>query len=621
MKTAILICVLSSCLALFELYKTQILELDNKRQRVNTSWQHALVLTKEKLEKEIQAVTTDPTLSFALGNNKIKSARQFLSTHITPGTITSAGVFSQKCLPIAMTARKDPPSIKCPRTFSHSYENTHIQYGSGNRPPQLTVWQTLSNQAGSYYIFGEVILDHSWLDQYPELKRYFKTYDLNFRSSAPTHQYPVSKETPLFLNSKKFSKDSFQSNFLGPKYLSYFTVFLMALIGICALVQVFSTLSKNNNHQQTLNQLLLFIQSIKGSEKGQVVLPEVLDQSNQSSSEINTIKREITHIIEGFSKTIRDIREEKSIYQERSTILTKELEEADYELAKIPFYHSLAQQIEDHTGIIQKTVSENSSRLEDISDIIHKGLAHELQKLQDLANSWKEGCHQMTPRKFLRTLSERPVGKHSNQLEEQLKFMHFICHASLNMTINLSLQTKKTIQKNQRIESIVSHWNQLASPNEHTEPANLVSESIRNTLGLLPDDHIPPKIEGLANLTASINHLNIPTYMFEAMLFHLFQYFFAINQASKKSTTLSTKILDREPHQFLVIKLEAQGPYKQPLGAKIKHHWDLGLKIARSLPLEVMDLPSVDQVPAAAIRWQKRKSRSNIKHDRPESTL
>lgn len=609
MKVSFALCVLVLLIAVLQ-FASHWLDIETDQfQRASIHWLSAVEQTKTKLEHTLQLLENDKAFPYALGEKQIYSVNRLLKSKEKQGEVTALGIYQGNCKLITKSRAGIHPIVPCNKKFSGDKYWSRLRYHPGKKVASVSVWTKVHLGRRSFWLFAETILDKDWMLRFETIKQVVAEIELKVQHRLEPGFKPIrSFEAfpPFYLVAKTSVLWQVVSIVVPPKNMGILLFSLLTLAFFVTVFVLFQGEQARIRSRRIYEDLGQWCQKLFSQDPSRVTLPKVITAADEWP-EILTIKQSFSKLLAGYSKTIKGQSAKLDRCEQRSRNLAQDLSTTAYELAKEPFLVSLAKQVEDQSLHIKGEITDTNHLLEDFSDVLHLALVPELQKLQELSRNWKEGCRAYSPRKYLRTLSERAGSQGGDQLSEELEHLYGICHSSINIAINLSIQSRRAIAKTRRVQGYMDHWNCLADAKAHTEPGAMIRPMIRDSIKLVESQLRGSElaIEGLELVDVRVDDLNIPAFIWQSVFYHMFLYLYYRSPSyGDGEVVIQLDFIKKGRDRYLLMRSPRQGADPESLSTEAKIHLELASKISKALPLNVEPLPTLKEEEVLSITWQ-----------------
>ncbi len=567
--------------------------------QMKQTWETSILDTDSYLKREIKALGADATLPVALAEQRLYTISQLWDGKIKKGYIGSLGLYGKTCAPLIEVNQGGHDSCST-ETADFSTKFTAIK-----GIPALTVWHRMVIDGTAHKLMASVPLDAEWLNRFASLKPLFDDGRLTISGDTDSDRVALARlvsdpNLALYGATSFWVASSLQ--FGSPGTIQDVTTFLIALLLGIQLVALALGAMDHHKTDKALEETLGWVNDLKLKSPQTIILPAPENRPSQGATLAINLRHSIGELVSSLLKSWRSSEERNELLDKRILDLMANLHESRLELAKLPFLHSLASQVDQQSYYLYQELSYTHSTSEDIADVLSISLSRELQKLKDLAHRWYIGSKQQSPRKFFRSLSERPIGN-SNELVEDLAFLYKTTGNAINAVINVAIQNRKISQKSARLIEIVKHRIQLINPHDELEPATNLSEVLTEAMAMAQNQNslfLGTWANDLAKLTMpKIECLNIPKFVWLAVIYHCFMYFSRMKNPGQPFS-LRLDVVKKGGQQHLVFDA---GPKGNAAFDQSEHELELAYSICRELPLRLSPLPSLAGHDVLALSW------------------
>ena len=570
----------------------------------------AIDKTKSTLAQTAFRIQSDKSLFYNLSNGKTRTAKRILTSYQRDGLVTNIVLYDQSCRKL-LTLPKKGGTPSCRQDLSTGVE-TIARWSKILQKPTITHISKFEQRQKTYWIHLTTFLDNQWYEIEPALNSLVNELSLKI-TKGDSQEYTKLRQLPSFGRQVFLSQKIDGMGFLITNPASYsnlirqlITICLFSSMVLCLLI-LWQTWQYTNNKKHNLSHLLQWGKTlIPKPNSDQIVLPNQLLRGPKVWPEIEIFQKGLIQILEGYSKTMKQKAElnyttSKSLRESR-----REIDQLSLEITQIPLYQSLAHQVKSESRLLRSDALYLDQNSKDSEAIVMKGCIPAVQSLQRIFTDWQSQCRQVTPRKFIRTLSEQkaPDGSYPDRLQWEVNEIFQTCSQILNHAVQLSIHNRKARKKIERISDRMQLWNLLSKQEADVEPSHDIAAPLKSSLNILESAEAAHKglIEATQNIGARVSHLGIPSFMWQAIFYHILRCFESHSGQLKKD--LYIEILEKNGRTNLVFSLRDALVEKKELSPFSRKHLELSSAIARSLPLQVRKLPDLKEALLICVSWE-----------------
>ena len=165
--------------------------------------------------------------------------------------------------------------------------------------------------------------------------------------------------------------------------------------------------------------------------------------------ESENLEQAFKNLKEGVTSLFKDSFDQLEISRQRVRSLIEKQAELEAKILSFKKEHLQYHQSESMREQMKKTEKTQSrllediySQLEDLSDLLVHGLAQKAHGLYSFSQGWQKALETSSPRKFLRTLSERIDDNGISELDKDLAILFSYSQYIGNQSLNTSMQSE-----------------------------------------------------------------------------------------------------------------------------------------------------------------------------------
>lgn len=607
MKAPFLLFCLLILMTLLQGLKPFIDDQSRMHERAGELWESASADTKLRLEYAVEGLLLDQALPLLL-SGKSYSLSQLLKNHESEGRISALGIYKANCVKVSVSKLSGHPLHPCPRS-ANSGSVTKLKFQESLGAPVITHWKRIAIDRKALWVFAETILDDNWQAKYPDLAQLGSDNGLRMTTQPEASEIVIKAWTSsvdFYLVMTPSALWSYVAALMPPEYLGIIQLAL-SLIAIIVLLSFWrGTHSFRSNYKRLIGDLRSWLADLHSNDPSKVKLPKVMESTREQDQSLAVLKGDFLKILVSYSKAFKQTEAKLERCQYKRMALKQELNEANLEIAGLPFYLSLANQIANQVPKIQSELKSSWSLLEDVSDVLHLSLVPQLQKLHEISSYWQQGCRQMSPRKFFRSLSERQLLDGSNELYRSLEAVTAASHKAINISINIAIQTRKASAKNKNLTKYMSHWDGLGKFQPNAEVGVDLPAILTSALALDGDEKKwALDIEGIKKLDAGIESLNIPVYVWQSVFYHIYMFFTEkLGQNYGQESSLAITMHEKAGKHHLIFRVQVENlECFKGSSHGAAHHLDLAGRLCKHLPINLDILPSLSRDIGLRLSW------------------
>ena len=217
--------------------------------------------------------------------------------------------------------------------------------------------------------------------------------------------------------------------------------------------------------------------------------------------ESENIEQAFLNLKEGVSSLFKDSFDQLEKSRQRVRSLIEKQGQLEAKILGFKKEHLQYHQSESMREQMKKTEKTQSrllediySQLEDLSDLLVHGLAQKAHGLYNFSQSWQLALEKSSPRKFLRTLSERLDENGISELDKDLSVLFEYSNYIGNQSINTSMQSRKLLASMKSLLVAHKHWFNLSHNEVGEQSYYNLEESLIESQILLEMEELKEKI-------------------------------------------------------------------------------------------------------------------------------
>ena len=220
-------------------------------------------------------------------------------------------------------------------------------------------------------------------------------------------------------------------------------------------------------------------------------------------------------------------------------------------------YHqseSMREQMKKTEKTQSRLLEDIYSQLEDLSDLLVHGLAQKAHGLYNFSQSWQLALEKSSPRKFLRTLSERLDENGISELDKDLSVLFEYSNYIGNQSINTSMQSRKLLASMKSLLVAHKHWFNLSHNEVGEQSYYNLEESLIESQILLEMEELKEKIT-YDNQCDDTEHLDISSKeAWTSAFYHIQKATYRIAEQLKiDNISIQNRLRDTNSHFLLVV--------------------------------------------------------------------
>ncbi|MFW7377368.1 MAG: hypothetical protein ACOH5I_01005 [Oligoflexus sp.] len=606
-------------LAVFSLAKPQI-DLRLKRiKQAQHQYQQAIIKTYQSLTTVAYEILDDSNLRQNLEWDLNHSNAGILRRYIYPGRISFIRVVTADCRLLSHTEGGVINGSPCLNTPIASLTKPEFSWSEHLEKALVTLHMPFQVKNLTYVLLLGTYLDHAWFHHHPHMDQ--------LRSSVDLEILPAKRATKgLLLQEEGFSNHnkSYQANLYTQDWLLNFMPFLMriksksmdqavlylAVLTLLLLAAVIILLRRQEfKLLQSLTEFQSWVGNLGSGSEGQ---QKSIDSSTDPKSYLLKIREDIKRIHDFHFNRDRSLQaiidQQKNDYDKIQKDLL-DLQQKYYLAKQTETLYSQFQQTSH--GFI-KLQSELYEQTENLADAISHGISQQVHGLYKIIEKWERELAVMNPRKFIRTLAERPstIRGETTELEADVASITEIGKHLSHTSLHIAIEVQKILQQINQSLQVALHLGAM----EHTDNrrGQQLITMIQQAQNLVPMSQDIPDHQfiNLVEAKLSVQHIEIPQSIWVSILYHLYMTLIEVArpfQAPKIS--IQSRVRQREQQIALVLTID-ELPDHGELASKSERaqsHFELVKQLLRPYHMQVIELPQVHHSFSLALTWLEEK--------------
>lgn len=603
-------------LALFAMVKPYLEEHLSNVKQARQLYQDAVIRSYHDLTRIAYEILNETNLKLNLKWKLNHSNQGILRRYTRTGTLATIRVLTADCQLLASAAAGVTTRSPCLVSHQQLDNQPKFHWLQHNEQPFLMLSMPFSLKEETYYLITGVPFNQAWLNQHPPLKQLADQLDLTISPDTPSggglilidegfdavHQhYVATLKTHHWLTSSLPGLLQF-----GSKQLNRIVSFL----GIATLIMlggvIYLLRSREQRLQNHLQGLKTWVSNLS-PESATINSRESIDTDHY----IHHIKEQIKHLHDFHFK--RDRHHRESIHQLHAKIdeLQQSYAKLQEQILQSQRHETFHIQFNQTAKGFQDRHRQLYDRLENIYDAMTHGLNTQAADLYRIMENWEQELKNVSPRKFVRSLAERPNSSQPNrsELDVALEQLSLISQQIVNLSVHLAIEVQKSLQDVHQSLQIVDHWGAINDGESEQTPylLNVVIES-QNMVPMTTN--VPPhRFENRLDETLMIYQLNIPQNIWVSTIYHLNMALLETAKAWNMMDTIliQTRSRQRDGQSALILTCTT---HHEPTGdvkpEKARVHLKLVQQLVRPYGLQLIELPNLHGMASLALTWQER---------------
>lgn|GEM_PF-3974156 len=597
-------------LLIFIVGQAPLLTLQSDFARARQQYDGALRETKLRLTEISYGLKIDPALAQNLEWASFSAAGRILSGFVQAGRLDHLVLVDQNCQLLATSDQGVPLTPECPVPEWQAVSEASFQWKMTTEAPQLNLVTPMA-QSGDRRLFliASTVLRDTWIYSYPELRKSFRERQLTLGTDRASLTHVIVEEGEMTSNGLRVDLLSNDPWLVAlPQLLQRRPLTLEGPIGLslalsaCALFNLLRRLrSRESEVERTLASLHAWAQELVTDETEAV-------ETDLDRPSLDAIRDRMGRMAKRNYESIQRYQVQNHLLQQQLVGLESRLMEKQAEQAWLHQARSLHQQMVAVARAHIQKMQELQSLGEDLSHLAAHELARPAQKLLDLSAAWERELTLVSPRKFIRSLSERIDAQGSSELEQSLRFILQHSHDLNNSAVNVALLTQKLLQDLKINLQMVEHWHQMMGARDDARRSLLELLQDGQSLIQLRDQSLAIRFENTVDEGLSLAHLKIPASTLTSTFYHCH---LALMEAAIERGASDVKIFSqiKKRDERLVLVLSIKGDWDEDLMPSVQlppraeQHLYLATQLIQGGGLKITQLPALQSMHAVALMW------------------
>lgn len=615
------------------LAQAPLLSVQSEYLRAKEHYAAALQTSRTQLQKFSEDLQGDISLTQNLDSDGYGAISRILNGFIKPGRLDYVAILNQNCQIVAHSEQGMPLNESCP-----------VEQFQANLAPQFQ-WRSVQDHASleyltplrtpgqkTFFLLSAVHLNNNWLFAYPDLQKGFSERDLHIgQPEGARTSFVVLEEGIRPGLASLYSSDPLLAVFpqlLGAEPFMLIKPLWGALAFFCLCIYfVFRSIKSREFEISKAVHLLqdwardLTPESSDPSQGG-VGLPSAkgkgaakikLARLKKPEAIVLDIQERLNRMTKRYQESLEKCQHQSQLLQQQTLTLESRLMERQAEQAWFHQARSLHQQMLNCAAAHLEKLEETCSLGEDLSHLAVHQIARPALKLYEMGTRWDAGLHEMSARKFLRTLSERIDEQGLSELDHSLRFMLDQSYDIHNTAINLSMLSQRLLDDLRANLELAEHWHRMMGGKEGDKRSVLSLVTDSQAMIKLQNEKFTLRYENQVDEQSGLAPHGIPSGSVTSAIYHCF--LALIESARDKAQgelVLLSHLKRRENRQVLVLSI------KGDWGDELAHDWQLPFKAEQHLslaqqllqghPMKVTQLPALQGIQAIALIWENEAS-------------
>ncbi|MBP6217051.1 MAG: hypothetical protein KA436_00525 [Oligoflexales bacterium] len=563
-------------------------------EKSKEAFSFALHSTRMTLSSHIDNLAMDTSVLSPIELGLPNSMQKNMLGRIKYGQIDQILLLDEQCEPLSKAHYKKVPNPSCPIQEG-------FQWGQTGIPDQLFLSFSKKMKLAenkNFWLTGQVLLDHDWVQTYPFLKEALSLSELHVVAVAENSVdlgrrfFFVEGSGSASIRPALFSESHVYKEVLKEKIQVFKTPlgnFVTLLFCLLASMFILVAIRRSQQEERLAAQ-------IPKDEPNFAPYKGLSADTSSESSERNPLSSKLKeqefllHDMKARIKTFEDLFNEPSLGI------------------------SLKNSVEKHILLLMEKLQSLEHGLEDIRVCLDSGLEEKTGEILSFLRNWKEGIDQFGARKFIRTLYETPSRQHVSltELDEQILYLSSHLESLLSFFSIIKIEFSKLSEQSKWPYSLFSNWYGFTVVDQDQMESSSFEHVTQKAQEILQLEleYVPFKlrVETVGNLV-----LPIPPNpsLWVAVFFKLFQAIRAQNSLRDKSLTLVFKQRERDELQMLTLSIvDERGLVNFQRDEKYLRQIREASRLLEAFGIRVTQLPTVEGSYAIAISWKKSKDLS-----------
>lgn len=607
------------CLALFSLAKPQ---LDLRLKRINqaqSQFQQAILKTYQGLTTVAYEVLDETNIRQNLEWNLPHSNEGILRRYLYPGRISFLRILSHDCTLISHTERGHISDSPCLGLTKDSLSKPEITWLKHNEKPLAILTMPFEARQSKYFLLIGTYLDHAWFHHHPAMDQLRKLLGLEIQTSS-------EKVSGVLLQKEGFAsdQDTYIANLYSQDWLLSAAPFLMRIkpgalnqvvfyLGILTLILMATVIILLRQREARLLQSLQEFQSWIKNLTPESNSDDIVKAITDPKTYVLKIRESIKQLHDFHFHRDRQLHDLLDEQKQKYAQLEQEfldLQQKYFMAQRLETLYSQFQQTSAGFVGLQEQLYEQT---ENLADVLSHGMSQQANELYKISQRWESELELMSPRKFVRSLAERPSIQHPHRselevdVERLVELGKYLSHISLH----LSIEMQKLLHQTNQSMQIAKHWGSLSRIDDRKKSHQLTSV-ILEAQNLIPmGADIPPhQFINLTDVKIRIDHLDLPQSIWVSLLYHLYMTLIEIARPQpQEAIRIHSRIRQRDQQIALVISMEGDDSlFYNSKNDRASHHFALVKQLIRPYKLQAIELPHLHGSVSFALTWQDAES-------------
>jgi len=603
-------------LALFSLAKPQ-LDLRLKRiKQAKQEYQQSIIKTYQSLTTVAYEILDDTNLLQNLEWDLAHSNDGILRRYIYPGRISFIRVVTPDCGLVSHTESGVISGSPCLSGITNGGERPEITWLEQSDKPLVTLSMPFTAKQTRYILLIGTYLDYAWFHRHPTMDQLRQALKLEINAANSRNSGLLLHEEGFFNQNQTYIANLYSQDWLlkaapflfhiKPNALNQ-VVFYLGLLTLLLLAAVIVLLRRQESR---------LLQSLEEFQSWVKNLTKQKDEINFSKAGFDPrsyllgIRESIKQLHNFHFNRDRDLQAVIDSQKHQHAQLEKDfiaLQQKYYTAQRVETLYSQFQQTSEGFIGLQSQIYEQT---ENLADALSHGMSQQANELYKIIQKWEKDLALMSPRKFVRSLAERPSTQDPTraeleiEVEKIVKIANYISHISLH----LSIEVQKILQQVNQGLQIAQHWG--ATQNQEGRKGQQLISVILEAQNLVPmSNNIPAhQFINLAEGKVAIDHIDLPHSIWVSVIYHLYMTLIEIARPfHKEAIRIQSRVRQQGKQLALVLSIEesdrlVESPKKSDRAGS---HFDLVKQLIRPYALQVIELPHLHSSISLALTWQE----------------
>lgn len=624
------------------LAQAPLLSVQNEYLRAKEQYAAALQSSRGQLQKFSEDLKADISLTQNLDTDGYGAISRILNGFVQAGRLDYVAILDQTCHIVAHSEQGLPLSETCPVEQFNPSLGSLFQWRSLHSDASLEYLTPMRTPGQkTFFILAATHLNGNWLFAYPKLQKSFRERDLHIGQPPGTRSsFVVLEEGNRPAVASLYSTDPLLAVFPQLLRAEPFTLVkplwgALAFFCLCIYFVFRSIKGREMEISKAVHLLKEWARELNpqpsdppkskasGSKKAAKVK---LERLLKPEALVLDIQERINRMTKQKQEALEKCQHQGQLLQQQTLALESRLMERQAEQAWFHQARSLHQQMLNCAGQHLQKLEETCSLGEDLSHLAVHQIARPAQKLYEMGTRWDAGLHEMSARKFLRTLSERIDEQGLSELDHSLRFMLDQSYDIHNTAINLSMLSQRLLEDLKVNLELATHWHGMmgGKDGERRTVQSLVSDG--QAMIKLQNERFTLRYDNQIEESAW-SPREIPSSSVSSAIYHCFLALIeAARERAQGELVLTSQVKRREQKQVLVLSIkgdlgEGELPQDWQLPFKAEQHLSLAQQLLQGHPIKVTQLPALHGVQAIALIWEatagQQPARSALREEQP----